>query len=170
MVVPLRVFHNMELKAQIAEWLAPVLEEQGLFLVEVKQSGKKIEIFADGDQGITISQCAMLSRLAESHLDGSGLVSDDYELDVSSPGMSNPLKVPRQYKRRIGQTLDIVKTDGNTLEGVLESVNDDFIVLKSVPKAVKKTSKKKAVETPEEIKTFELKYSEIKKAVLQFKW
>lgn len=170
MVVPLRVFQNMELKGQIAEWLAPMLEEQNLFLVDVKQSGKKIEIFADGDNGITISQCAALSRLAESHLDGSGLVSDDYELDVSSPGMTSPLKLPRQYKRRIGQTFDIVKTDGTALEGILESVNDDFIVLKSIPKAVKKTSKKKPIEAQEEVKTFELKYSEIKKATLQFKW
>ncbi|HEY0262264.1 MAG TPA: hypothetical protein VGB95_04510 [Chitinophagales bacterium] len=160
----------MELKEQIAEGLAPMLEAENLFLVEVKKQGKKVEIFADGDNGITISQCAALSRLAESHLDGSGLVSDDYELDVSSPGMSNPLRVPRQYKRRIGQTLDIVKTDGTDLEGILESVNDDFIVLKSIPKKSAKKPKKGEKIEAEEIKTFELKYSEIKRALLQFNW
>ena len=162
----------MELKEQIGEWLKPLLEEQNLFLVDVKTAGKaKVEVFADGDTGITISQCADISRFLEQFLDGSGLVSDNYTLDVSSPGMDNPLKVPRQYKKRIGRTLDIVKTDGTELEAELLAADDETIRLKEIPKPEKK--KKKGVKTEEKVeapKEFELKYSEIKKALIQIAW
>ena len=162
----------MELKEQIGEWLKPLLEEQNLFLVDVKTAGKaKIEVFADGDTGITISQCAEISRFLEQFLDGSGLVSDHYTLDVSSPGMDNPLKVPRQYKKRIGRTLHIIKTDGTEVEAELIAADDEKIKLRELAKPEKK--KKKGPKTEEKAvapKEFELKYSEIKKALIQIDW
>lgn len=161
----------MELKEQIGQWLQPLLEEQNLFLVDVKTAGKaKIEVFADGDTGITISQCADISRFLEQYLDGSGLVSDSYTLDVSSPGMDNPLKVPRQYKKRIGRTLDIIKTDGKEVEGILLAADDEKIRLQEILKPVKKKKGPKADIPAETPKEFELKYTEIKKAVIQIDW
>ena len=137
----------MELKEQIGEWLNPLIEEMGLFLVDVKAANRaKIEVFADGDTGITISQCADISRFLEKHLDGSGLVSDHYTLDVSSPGMDNPLRVPRQYKKRIGRILEIVKTDGTDLQAELLAADDEKIRLKELAKPEKK--KKKGVASP----------------------
>ena len=162
----------MELKEQIGEWLKPLLEEQNLFLVDVKTAGKaKIEVFVDGDTGITISQCAEISRFLEKHLDGSGLVSDHYTLDVSSPGMDNPLKVPRQYKKRIGRILEIVKTDGTDIKAELIEADDEKIKLRELVKPEKK-KKKGAKPQPkaEKPKEFELKYSDIKKALIQIDW
>src|ERR1035437_2204917 len=107
-------------KQKIAEWLLPLLEEKNLFLVDVRISmGRKIEVFADSDTGITIEDCALISRLVESHLDGSGLGPDNYILESSSPGMTNALRVPRQYKKRIGHVLEIDKNDGAHLEAKL---------------------------------------------------
>lgn len=161
----------MELKEQIGVWLKPLLEEQNLFLVDVKIAGKaKVEVFADGDTGITISQCAEISRALEQHLDGSGLVSDNYTLDVSSPGMDNPLKVPRQYKKRIGRTLHIIKTDGTEVESELIAADDEKIKLREILKPVKKKKGPKTQEKPEAPKEFEMKYSDIKKAVIQIDW
>ena len=162
----------MELKEQIGEWLKPLLEEQNLFLVDVKTAGKaKIEAFVDGDTGITISQCAEISRFLEKHLDGSGLVSDHYTLDVSSPGMDNPLKVPRQYKKRIGRILEIVKTDGTDIKAELIAADDEKIKLRELVKPEKKKKKgAKLQPKAEEPKEFELKYSEIKKALIQIDW
>jgi ribosome maturation factor RimP len=161
----------MELKEQIGAWLKPLLEEQNLFLVDVKASGKaKIEVFADGDHGITISQCAELSRYLEQYLDGSGLVSDTYTLDVSSPGMDNPLKVPRQYKKRIGRTLHVIKTDGTEVEAELIAADDEKIRLKEIAKPEKKKKKGIKAEQRQEPKEFELKYTDIKKAVIQIDW
>ncbi len=166
--------YKMELKDKIQEWLTPLLTEMDLFLTDVKVSGKsKVEVYADGDNGITISQCADISRFLEKHLDGSGLVSEDYMLDVSSPGMSNPLRVPRQYKKRIGRTLEIVKTDGTEVEAQLVKADDDKITLLPIVAEVKK-KKKGPKNQPEEKgeapKEFELKYSEIKKALIQIQW
>jgi ribosome maturation factor RimP len=161
----------MELKEQINEWLRPLLEEQNLFLVDVKHSGKaKVEVFVDGDKGITISQCAEVSRFLEQFLDGSALVSDTYTLDVSSPGMDNPLKVPRQYKKRIGRTLHIITSDGRDIEAELVAADDEKIRLKEIAKPEKKKKGNKAAEKPEPPKEFELKYTEIKKAVIQIDW
>jgi len=157
-------------KQKIAEWLAPLLEEKNLFLVDVRISmGRKIEVFADSDTGITIEECALISRLVESHLDGSGLVPDNYILDSSSPGMTNALKVPRQYKKRIGRVLEVDKTDGTHLEATLLEANDEQIKLQEIKPELKKKDKKKGVKE-EEPKEYVVKYSEIKKAVLQFKF
>jgi ribosome maturation factor RimP len=160
----------MDLKQNIENWLQPLLEELNLFLVDVKiQGGKKVEVFVDGDNGITIGQCTSISRLLETHLDGSGLVSENYTLDVSSPGMSNPLKVPRQYKKRIGRILEIVKTDGKEIEAELIAADDEKIRLKELPKPIKKgkktaSKKEESADIPKEI---EIKYEEIKKSLLQ---
>ena len=157
-------------KQKIAEWLAPLLEEKNLFLVDVRISmGRKIEVFADSDTGITIEECALISRLVEKNLDGSGIVPDNYILDSSSPGMSNPLKVPRQYKKRIGRVLEIDKNDGSHLEGTLLAADDQQITLQEILPELKKKDKKKGVKE-EEPKEFVVKYTEIKKAVLQFKF
>jgi ribosome maturation factor RimP len=161
----------MELKEQIQAWLSPLLTEQDLFLVDVKTSGKaKVEVYVDGDSGITISQCAEISRFLEKHLDGSALVSPSYTLDVSSPGMSNPLRVPRQYRRRIGRILEIIKTDGTELEVELMAADEDKIKVKTVVKAAKKPKKGKEAIKVEEPKEFELPYAAIKRALIQIEW
>lgn len=159
------------IKSKIEEWLAPTLAAKDLFLVDVKLSlgGKKIEVFVDSDEGIHIEECALISRALEANLDGSGLIPENYTLDVSSPGMSNPLKVPRQYKRRIGSILEIVKTNGETLEAQLLEANADGIKLKEVS-VEKKKKKGKEAEAPAAPKEYELKYADIKKATLQFKF
>ena len=157
-------------KQKIAEWLQPLLEEKNLFLVDVRISmGRKIEIFADSDTGITIEECALISRLVESHLDGSGLVPDNYILDSSSPGMTNGLKVPRQYKKRIGRVLEVDKNDGTHIDGTLLEANDEQIKLQEIKAEVKKKDKKKGIKE-EEPKEYVVKYSDIKKAVIQFKF
>jgi ribosome maturation factor RimP len=157
-------------KQKIAEWLQPLLGEKNLFLVDVRISmGRKIEVFADSDAGITIDECALISRLVESHLDGSGLVPDNYILESSSPGMGNALKVPRQYKKRIGRIFEIDKNDGTHIEAELIEANDEQVKLREVKEELKKKDKKKGV-VEEAPKEYVIKYSDIKKAVLQFKF
>jgi ribosome maturation factor RimP len=157
-------------KAKITEWLTPLLKEKDLYLVDIKQSmSKKIEVYIDSDTGVGIDDCATISRQLEKQIDGSGLLPENYILEVSSPGMSNPLKVPRQYKKRIGRVLEIVKTDGTALEGELLEANDMQIKLREIKPEKKKKDKKNA--TPEEApQEWILKYEDIKKALIQFKF
>jgi ribosome maturation factor RimP len=77
----------MEIKTKIEGWLVPFLEERNLFLVELKVQGKKkIEVFADSDTGISINECAEISKFLGGLLDEADIMSDNYTLDVSSPG------------------------------------------------------------------------------------
>lgn len=147
-----------------------MLKEKDLYLVDIKQSmSKKIEVYIDSDTGVGIDDCATISRQLEKQIDGSSLLPENYILEVSSPGMSNPLKVPRQYKKRIGRVLEIVKTDGTALEGQLMEADETQIKLREVKAEKKKKDKKNPVpeKAPQE---WILKYDDIKKALIQFKF
>ena len=160
-------------KSKIEEWLTPELNERNLFLVDIKfPVGRHIEVYIDSDTGIQISECATVSRFLEKQLDESGLVPENYVLDVSSPGMSNPLRVPRQYKRRIGRVLEVVKNDGTQIEAELVEADEEKIKLKEVIEEKKKNKKNQESRTKsqEEPKEYELRFDEIKRATLQFKF
>mgnify|MGYP000884297427 CR=1 FL=1 len=169
---PLSLFTRMNfdiVKAKIEEWVTPLMEEKNFFLVDVRSSfGRKIEVYIDSDEGVHIDDCAMVSRFIEKHLDGSGIVPDNYILEVSSPGMSNPLKVPRQYKKRIGRLLEVVKTTGDKIEAELVAADDKQIVLREVVHEVKKKKKTGMEEKKEPPKEWTIPYTDIKKALLVF--
>lgn len=122
-------------------------EFQDCFCLEVKevQKGRKIEVYVDCDEGVTFSKCQKISRYLEEHLDGSKLVKEDYILEVSSPGASRPLTLPRQYPKHIGRKLEVKLTSGEMLEGRLTDVTDLGIVLnrRTVEKQGKRKIRKK---------------------------
>jgi hypothetical protein len=79
--------------------------------------------------------------------------------------------VPRQYKRRIGRILEIVKADGTELEAELVAVDDEKITLKTLVKEERKKKKgPKTEEKKEEPMMIELKYEDIKRALIQMEW
>ncbi len=169
---PLSYFPDMSvetIKLKIEEWLAPVLSEKNLFLVDIKiNMGKRVEVFIDSDEGVHIDECALVSRHLEKYLDESGLLPANYILEVSSPGMSNPLKVARQYKRRVGSTLEVIKTNGERIEAQLVEVNEQGIKLKEVIEEKKK--KKYPAKAANEVspKEYSINFSDIKRAMLVF--
>src|SRR5690606_33091810 len=103
------------------------------FVVEVLISGKKIPkkvlIVIDGDHGVTIDDCAELSRVLSKQLDDRNFFGDDsYLLEVSTPGLEHPLKLRRQYHKNTGRKVKVVGREA-TREGVLKEVTDDKVVL-----------------------------------------
>ncbi len=160
-----------EVRHKIEEWLNPLLSEKKLFLVDIKfPMGRQIDVYIDSDTGVQISECAEISRFLEKNFDGSGLVPGNYILEVSSPGMDNPLKIPRQYKRRIGKTLDVIKTDGTQIAGQLLEADDEKIKLKEVAERTKTKNQKLKIKELSDVREFEIPYNEIKSAVIQFKF
>jgi ribosome maturation factor RimP len=87
----------------------PVVATQGLELVEVawqKESGRQfLRIFVDKPDGITLDECAALSRALDEPLDA--LQLDKYYLEVSSPGAERPLKTERDYERYQGRLVQL---------------------------------------------------------------
>jgi ribosome maturation factor RimP len=120
-------------KDQIEKIITSKIETEGLFLVDITiSSANHISVFIDGDKGVTIDQCAELSRFIEQSLNRD---EEDFELDVSSAGLDLPLKVQKQYIKNIGRLVDIVLIKGNKISGVLKNANNtgvDIEVEKSV--------------------------------------
>ena len=134
-------------KEQIIELLQPYLEDDRIFIVEVKTTEGKtrqnITILLDTDEGIKIEECASVSRRFAHFVETNELVADAYNLEVSSPGIDQPLTLKRQYVKNIGRNLKVNLTGGGEKVGTLENVTEEGIVLKE---EVKKTKSKKIVE------------------------
>jgi len=126
------------------------------YLVEVKvnKHSSKVEVYIDGDQGVSFGICRKVSRAIEAHLDESNYNDGKYTLDVSSPGLSNPLRMNRQYVKNIGREIKVDTITGEVVKGELRSVDAGKIVIF--------TSKKKKKELIE--KDIELLFEEIKTA------
>ncbi len=159
----------IQVKEAIRSWLSSELESRNFFLVDVRISmGRKIEVYIDSDPGIQIEECAQISRFLESRLDENNkLVPENYILEVSSPGMSNPLKVPRQFKKRIGRRLDVTLTDGSRLEAILRAADEQGVELEEYLPPLKPS--KKTVVRPE-ARHWSLPYSALKKVLLHFEF
>jgi ribosome maturation factor RimP len=129
------------------------------FLVEIFiKPINRIYIFIDGDHGVKISDCVALSRFIESQYDRETI---DYELNVSSSGADQPIKLPRQYLKNIGRSLQVKLSEENSITGILETVDENGIRL-----VTKGDKKKKTV--PE---TLKLTFEEIveSKVIISFK-
>ena len=129
----LPIMDNTRLNTIINE----ALENKNAFLVDLEiKEGNVITVYADTDNGITIQELKMLNREIESALDRD---VEDFALTVSSPGLSNPFKIKRQYKNNIGRWIKVKTTDRETVIGKLEDADDDKITL-SIPPEKKKDS------------------------------
>jgi ribosome maturation factor RimP len=95
----------------------------GIFLVGVDA----VRIFVDRPDGISIDECAGISRFLNERLDRD---VEDYSLEVSSPGLGSPFRVKQQYEKNTGRRVEVTLADGHRLEGELESVSEQSIVLK----------------------------------------
>ena len=108
------------------------LTEPSQFLVDVivkgHKSAQKVLIVIDGDQGVTIDDCANLSRELSKVFDDLHLFEESYLLEVSTPGLDHPLKLKRQYFKNIGRKIKVTTFQG-TDEGKLISVDDEKITL-----------------------------------------
>ena len=120
------------------------------------------------DDSLNIRKCVRVSRDLEEHLDVDDEVAEKYTLDVSSPGLNNALRIPRQYKKLIGKTLKIKTYEEEDLVVKLLTVEEDFIEVKNTTikdKSLKGRRPKLVIidETP-----YKVEYKDIKKARLHF--
>jgi ribosome maturation factor RimP len=157
------------LKKNIEELITPKLDEMNLFLVDVVIGANfKIQVFADGIPSITIKQCTELSRFLESYLDEEASVPEKYTLEVSSPGMTNPLRVNQQYKKRIGSTLKITLNNGDQVAMILKEVDNDTLFGLRTKIEEKKTKKPIKKINEEDLESISIDLSDIKQALLHF--
>lgn len=125
-----------DLKSDIERLVEPILGQEGFDLVEIKLSRYKknfrLQIFVDSDHGVTLDECANLSRLVGAALDTGDVIESRYVLEVSSPGLDRPLHNYRDFRRRIGDDMEIIVIeDGRDkkIAGTLTDVQDDILYL-----------------------------------------
>jgi len=119
--------------AIIREMAEASLLEADLFIVDVAVSDSavrpKITVLADGASGITIDQCATISRRINKRIVEAFGEEISYVLEVSSPGVDFPLTQLKQYQRNIGRSLKVKLQDGAEKTGKLEEVTESGIGL-----------------------------------------
>lgn len=104
-------------------------QSKTVFPVEVKISpANDIKVFLDADDGITIEKCTSVNKALYKYIEETGLFPDgNFSLEVSSPGIDEPLKLHRQYQKNIGRKVEVLMNDGSKTEGTLLNVSDDEI-------------------------------------------
>ncbi|HEY7472087.1 MAG TPA: ribosome maturation factor RimP [Gemmatimonadota bacterium] len=112
--------------------IEPIVEQAGAELVDLEVAGSHgrpvVRAYVDTEEGITLDECARLSRLLESELERSGAIPERYVLEVSSPGIERPLTRRAHFERFVGHEVDVrlyAKREGRkNYVGTLERVED----------------------------------------------
>jgi ribosome maturation factor RimP len=160
----------MEQKMKIEERVSRLVEEKiadrpDLFIVDVKMNPDgKLAIFMDGDRGISIEDCAAISRYVGYKLEENNEIDHAYNLEVSSPGIDTPLKLVRQYQKNINRNIKVKEINGTVHEGRLTGVSENEIVL------VEKVRETKGPKKIQEVEQF-IPYDQITetKVLISFK-
>ena len=113
---------------------ALISAEPDLFLVEVKiKPTNNIKVFIDGDQGVSIEKLVHYNRRLYKQIEEEGLFpNNDFSLEVSSPGLDEPLKLHRQYLKNIGRYVEVTDKEGAIKEGKLLQATEKEIVVEEV--------------------------------------
>lgn len=105
-------------------------EWPGYFLVDISiKPTNNLKVFVDADQGATIDQLSKLNRALYKWVEENLFPNGDFSIEVSSPGLDEPLKLDRQYVKNVGRFVEVLLKNGIKKEGRLLSVSDDEIVV-----------------------------------------
>lgn len=151
-------------KEQIIKLIEEHFEGTDKFIVDVKiLTGNKIEVYVDAPKHLAISDCVALSRHIEGSLDRD---KEDFALEVSSPGATQPFKVFEQYKKYVNTKVETTTLEGKKHQGVLLSATDKDFVIEETRKEKKPEGKGNHTVTEQ----ITLTYNQIKetKSILPF--
>ena len=136
--------------------------EPELFLVEVKiKPTNNIKVYIDGDQGVSIEKLVSYNRKLYKLIEEEGMYPNgDFSLEVSSPGLDEPLKMHRQYQKNIGRFAEIIDKERQKREGKLVGVGENEIIVEETKGKGKK----------QEVVTHTIPLEQIKSTKIQIKF
>lgn len=136
--------------------------EPDLFLVDLRiKPTNNIKVYIDGDQGVSIERLVQYNRQLYRQLEERGMFpGGDFSLELSSPGLDEPLRLHRQYKKNIGRFVEVTSLEGAKTEGKLLELKDESIVVEEVKGKGKK----------QELINHEIPFSTIKTTKIQIKF
>ncbi len=146
-----------EIIEKIRQLAEPLLEGTDMFIINIKiKPINNIKLYIDADEGLSIKKSAEINRKLYHLIEAEQIFPDgDFSLEVSSPGVDEPLTQERQYRKNIGRTVLVTPVEGADVLGVLKEVTEEKLVLEV------KVPKKK------ETTMVEMPLSDIKKTVVQ---
>lgn len=139
-----------------------IRDEPGVFLVEIRiKPTNNVKVFVDGDNGISIEKLVQYNRKLYKDIEENGFFANgDFSLEVSSPGLDEPLKLHRQYLKNIGRNVEVISKEGARTEGKLISATETEIVVEEI----KGKNKKR------EVVTHTISFDNIKTTTIQIKF
>ena len=140
----------------IKELLAVVekcLEGTDMFVVDCTIApDNTIDLILDSDTSVSIDTCAMLNRAIGEAFDRD---VEDYSLTVASAGIGEPLKLVRQYKKLVGESVEVLLKSGVKILATLDEVTDEAITISYDEAVVVEGKKKKQIQRTTHTYTFE---------------
>jgi len=156
---------NMILKETVIQIVENYLADTDYYLVDVKVAAdNRISVEIDSFEGVSIDFCAELNKHIEAQFDRE---VEDFELEVSSAGLTEPFKVIKQYEKNIDNEVEVLAKTGKKFNGILAEVRENEFVLE-IEKLEKQEGSKRKKTVIEQL-TFT--YEEIKttKYIIRFK-
>ncbi len=137
-----------DIKDHVTGLLSEKFEEENFedfFLVDIKmKTNNRMEVFVESDTTVNFKHLSKLNRYLQKHIDEAGWMGEKYTLDVSSPGVGQPLKLKRQYAKNIGRRVEVRLNEGKPESGKLLSADEQEIVIEQ--EQTRKEGKKKIKE------------------------
>ena len=120
-----------EITEQVSIFLEPILEDTDIFIVNIKvKPVNNIKVYLDADSGFSIEKCTMVNRKLYAAIEAEQLFPDgDFSLEVSSPGVDEPLLNVRQYTKNIGRKVTITDQEDVERTGLMKDVTGEHIIL-----------------------------------------
>lgn len=152
-------------KDSVYQIVEQCIADKNYYLVDVKITpDNRISVEIDSFDGVTIEFCMEVNRHIESQMDRE---IEDYELEVSSAGLTEPFKVLKQYEKNIGNEVEVLTKEGKKVSGVLVEVTETEFVLE-IEKTEKPEGAKRKIIVTENI-TFSYEDIKTTKYIIRFK-
>jgi ribosome maturation factor RimP len=117
-----------DLNQKIKIWIDDFVGKGPIFLVDlqVTQGARRtlISILLDTEEGVTIEECALLSRKLGHHIEENEWIEEAYNLEVSSPGLDYPLTHGWQFKKNVGRQIKVWLVGQDPVTGVLKDYSE----------------------------------------------
>ncbi|MCW3122199.1 MAG: ribosome maturation factor [Flavipsychrobacter sp.] len=138
--------------------IEPLIDGTDVFLVNIKvKPVNNIKVFLDADSGMSIEKCTAVNRKLYAQIELEQMFPDgDFSLEVSSPGVDEPLLNQRQYKKNIGRKVAVTDNEGVERIGMMTDATEEHITLEI-----------KGIKAKDPLVTMEIPFSNIKKTVVQ---
>ena len=119
-------------RQNIIEIAEEILGAAGFFLIDTiirgNENDRVIELFIDGEKNLTAKDCSEMSRQINTYFEENEIITSEYRLDISSPGIDRPLLYLKQYSKHVNRKFEVTFNSGGKNKkfiGVLKSVSDD---------------------------------------------